>query len=227
MTIFRFIVLASIKWLARIFYRFEIEYVRPLHKNAWKEIRLGILLNHTSLIEPIFAGAFPLTYLWNIASRGVFPVADSTLEVPVVGSMIRILAPKVIPLSRRRDETWLKFLKQLNMSDTLIFMPEGRMKRSNGLDKHGQPMTVKGGIVDVLDVFQTGSMLICYSEGLHHIQTPGSGFPRLFKPIRGAFEIIAIETYLDAFHNHPDRRSAIIADLEQRRDRYINKSSSR
>lgn len=222
MSILRFIVLMTIKSLARIFYRFDITYVTPFPKSAWNEIRLGILLNHTSLIEPIFSGAFSNRYLWNIAAKGVFPVADATLKAPVIGFMIRLLAPKVIPLSRRRDDTWTRFLKELNAKDTLIFMPEGRMKRANGLDKNGQPMTVKSGIVDVLEIFKTGTMLLCYSEGLHHIQLPGSGFPKLFKTVRGTFELISIESYLERFRDQVDPRSAIIADLERRRDLYAH-----
>ena len=220
MNIIRFIVLASIKFLARIFYRFEIKYVGPWSDDAWKDIRLAVLLNHTSLIEPIFSGAFSLGYLWNLSCRGVFPVADTTLATPIVGQIIRLLAPKVIPLSRRRDDTWLNFLKDLKETDTLIFMPEGRMKRPNGFDKHGEPMTVKGGIVDILQMFKTGPMFICYSEGLHHIQKPGSGFPKLFKTVRATFEIMSIEAYLETFKDSIDRRTDIITDLEQRRDFY-------
>ena len=33
----------------------------------------------------------------------------------------------------------------------VVLSPEGRMKRKNGLDKHGRPMTVRGGIGDILD----------------------------------------------------------------------------
>lgn len=220
MNIIRFIVLIGTKFLSRVFYRFEIKYVAPYPKTAWNDIRLGILLNHTSLIEPIFSGAFPTRYLWNIAARGVFPVADTTLNIPVIGFIIRLLAPKVMPLSRRRDDTWTSFLKALRPTDTLIFMPEGRMKRANGLDKHGNIMSVKSGIVDVLEIFRTGTMLLCYSEGLHHIQTPGAGVPKLFKTVRGTFEIITIEAYLDSFKDSTNLRSAIVADLERRRDLY-------
>jgi hypothetical protein len=34
----------------------------------------------------------------------------------------------------------------------VLMAPEGRMKRADGLDAHGQPMTVRGGIADILEV---------------------------------------------------------------------------
>lgn len=60
-------------------------------------------------------------------------------------------------------------------------MPEGRMKRPTGLDKHGQKMTVKRGVVDVLLSMKTGSMFFLYSGGLHHVQAPGQGLPHFSK----------------------------------------------
>ena len=67
----------------------------------------------------------------------------------------------------------------------VIILPEGRMKRENGLDLHGNPMNVRGGIADILLAMKQGRMLIAYSGGLHHVQFPG-GVPRIFKTVAAA-----------------------------------------
>ena len=95
------------------------------------------------------------------------------------------------------------------------------MKRPDGLDKSGQPMTVKGGIVDALSLIQTGKMLMAYSGGLHHILAPGERRLRIFKKISIKFEIVDIPGYLASFTDQGTINSkAIQADLEGRRDRY-------
>ena len=55
------------------------------------------------------------------------------------------------------------------------------MKRRNGLDSQGQPMTVRGGIADILEAIPSGPMLIAYSGGLHHVQAPGETLPAVFR----------------------------------------------
>lgn len=223
-TSFRFIFFLCLKVLTRIFYRFDVRRIEPWPVDAWKDVRLAILLNHTSLIEPIFIGALPINYIWHLATHGTFAAADVTLVKPFVGHFIRFLAPKVIPLSRKRDDTWQFFLNEIEPEDTMIFMPEGRMKRPNGLDKDGKPMTVRGGIVDVLTAMRSGRMMICYSGGLHHIQSPGQGLPKLFKTVQITFEALRIEDYL-AEYNHPtDLKRLIIQDLEQRLAQCIDRS---
>lgn len=217
----RFIFFVGMKALTRIFYRFEVRHIEPWPVDAWKDLRLAVLLNHTSLIEPIFLGALPINYIWHLAVHGTFTAADVTLAKPIVGHLIRFLAPKVIPLSRKRDDTWQNFLATIEPNDTMIFMPEGRMKRPNGLDRDGKPMTVRGGIVDVLTTMKQGRMMLCYSGGLHHIQSPGQGFPKLFKTVKISFEALRIEDYLSTFDPTTDLKKLIIQDLEARRDKSV------
>ena len=105
----------------------------------------------------------------------------------------------------------------------IIIFPEGRMKRANGLDKHGRPMTVRGGIADILRQHEGGPMLIAYSGGMHHIQVPGQHLPRLFRTIRLRFEGLEIEAYRQGIGMHLkpiDFKRAVRSDLERRRDLY-------
>ena len=46
-----------------------------------------------------------------------------------------MLGPNVIRITRKRDESWQYFLKQIDTDTMIIFAPEGRMKRKDGLDK--------------------------------------------------------------------------------------------
>ena len=46
------------------------------------------------------------------------------------------------------------------------------MKRANGMDLEGMPMTIRGGVADLLMAIPGGRMLIAYSGGLHHVQVP-------------------------------------------------------
>lgn len=97
------------------------------------------------------------------------------------------------------------------------------MKRSSGLDSQGRPMTIRGGIADILQAIPSGRMLIVYSGGLHHVQAPGEKIPRLFKNVRLRLEILDIAQYRDALGEHADHsefKSAVIADLTRRRDLY-------
>jgi hypothetical protein len=97
------------------------------------------------------------------------------------------------------------------------------MMRKNGLDKNGQPMTVRGGIADLLEVIPKGRMLMAYSGGMHHVQAPGERIPRLFKTLRMRLQLIDIARYR---RDHRRRsggqnfKQAIVQDLESRRDRY-------
>jgi hypothetical protein len=98
------------------------------------------------------------------------------------------------------------------------------MMRSNGLDSRGQPMTVRGGIADILEAIPAGRMLLAYSGGLHHIQVPGQGLPKLFKTIRMRLEVVDIGTYRAARMEEGGGprgfRRAVAQDLEKRRDLY-------
>lgn len=222
MVLLRFALLAAIKIAARVFFRFHVEWVGG-HPSAAPcgDARVALLLNHTSLFEPIFLAVLPFGWLWRMAGRGLIPTADSTLDRPFVGRFFKWMVPSMVGVTRNRDRTWTDFLSRINRAAIIIMAPEGRMKRPTGLDKHGQPMTVRGGIADVLERKNEGTMLIVYSGGLHHVQTPGEGFPRLFELVRVRFEEVGIESYKHALgHGTPDFRAHVIADLERRRDLY-------
>jgi len=90
-----------------------------------------------------------------------------------------------------------------------------------GLDASGKPMTVRGGIADILESLGSGRMLLAYSGGLHHVQVPGERFPRLWKTIRMRLELVDIAAYradLLREAGPAGLKRAVIADLERRRD---------
>jgi len=219
-----FLLLATTKVFSHAFYRLEMRWIGDAKPEAWRDARLIILLNHTSLFEPLFSHAMPWDFVRRFSARGVFPAADVTLRRPIAGRIIRMLAPKVAPLTRKRDDSWSDFMRGLGDDAILIFVPEGRMKRRDGFDKDGRPMTVRAGIADVLRQLGKGTMLIAYSGGLHHVQAPGDRFPRLFKPLKLAVEAVRIEDYLAGLGVEADSegfRLSVTKDLESRRDRHI------
>lgn len=182
-----------------------------------------VLLNHTSLFEPIYLAVLPFSVLWKIARAGVLPGADITMSRPVMGWFFRLVTPSTIPISRRRDKTWRDFLARIREDSIILIAPEGRMKRPGGLDKQGNAMTVRGGIADVFEQTQLGQILFAYSGGLHHIMTPDEKLPRLFKPIRIALEAIEIDNYktILGFGRDPRLlRIEVAKDLEKRRDKH-------
>jgi hypothetical protein len=217
----RFLILLGIKILSLCFFRFEVGWVgrRPAH--PFRGVRLGVLLNHTSLFEPILSAVFPLSWLWAIARHGLLPGADATLDRPIAGRFFKLLASDTVSVTRSRDSSWTRFLSRVSERSVVLISPEGRMRRPTGLDKHGRPMTLRGGIVDVLELKNEGTMLLVYSEGLHHVQAPGEGLPRLFVRVRARLEEIPIAAYKAAMgHGTPKFRANVIADLERRRDRH-------
>jgi hypothetical protein len=219
-SLIRFTLLYGVKVLVFVFYRCRRRFVGAVPTD-FRDIRLAVLLNHTSLFEPMFSAMVPASLIWKIASNCVVPGADITMNRPVVGRFLKWLASDMITISRKRDESWAQFKAAIREDAIIIFLPEGRMKRPDGLDKFGQPMTVRKGIVEVLEMLHEGRMLFCYSGGLHHVQVPGQGFPKLFKTINMAFETIDIREYLAGFgalRGTPGYADAIAADMERRRD---------
>lgn len=223
-----FAVLLSVKGLARLFFRHDLAWVGEVPPDPWShipEIRVLALLHHTSLWEPVFAGMAPNRLLWRIARHGVAPVADKTYARPLVGWFFKSLARRVIPISRERDETWARVLERADDPDAMVvILPEGRMMRKTGLDKDGEPMTVRGGITDILEAIPEGKMLLAYSGGLHHVQAPGERWPRLFRTVRLRIELIDIPVYLRTLERRGEAdgglKAAIVADLTRRRDRH-------
>lgn len=220
---FSYWLLLNARGLARIFFRFEVTWIGPRLEDPWRGVRVAALLNHTSLYEWLFAAVPPRSFLRRLAMQGVLPSADKTMQRPLVGRFFYLLAGKVISVTRERDQTWDQVLRSIGPDSLVLLAPEGRMKRLNGLDLAGRPMTVRGGIADILQDLGHGTMLVAYSGGLHHVQAPGQRLPRPFKTIRLALESIDIAAYLATFDQalgSKELKQAIKVDLERRRDLY-------
>ena len=114
---------------------------------------------------------------------------------PLVGLIFKFVAHHVIAIPRERDHTWFAVLQKIDPQSMIVIAPEGRMKRANGLDLNGNPMTVRGGIADILLAVKEGRMLLAYSGGLHHVQIPGKA-PRIFKTVRMRIENVDIAAYI-------------------------------
>jgi len=220
-----FIALASIKLFFNTFYSVRNKWVHLHDEDPWKDMRLLVLLNHTSLFEPLLLGAAPWRLIWRIAGRIIAPGADVTMERPIAGRLLKYIAPRMVPISRERDETWDRFLDAITPESVIIIAPEGRMRRANGLDKDGNPMSVRGGVADILEMLGSGKMVIVYSGGLHHVQVPGQGLPKLFKHINVQCERLDIAQYVASMKQMPDLtlRKAVVCDLEERMARHVPK----
>lgn len=216
-----FTLLYSLKLLSKIFYRHDWDWVGTKLPRPWKGPRLVVFLNHTSLFEPVFLGVPPAKFIWRLARHGVVPAADKTTDRPLVGMLFRFIAHEVIPITRQRDDTWAQVLRTIEPDSMVTIAPEGRMKRANGLDLHGKPMTVRGGVADILQALGEGRMLIAYSGGLHHVQVPGH-IPNVFKTVRLRIEVLEIADYVREMSTDGQEnfKRNVIRDLERRRDLY-------
>jgi len=215
-----FSLLATVRAFSRLFYRREMEWVGEVPASLSRDVRVIAIMNHTSLYEPLLAGLASYALVWKVARHGVMPVAEKTMKRRI-GLFFKFLMRHVVVVTRQRDHTWDDVLNHVDAEAVVTLTPEGRMKRPNGLDSTGQPMTVRGGIADILAVVQQGKMLVVYSGGLHHIQAPGERLPRLFKTIRVRLEMLDIPTYRDqlmAESGGEGFKVAVIRDLERRRD---------
>jgi len=216
--------LRGIKGFSRIFYRYDIQWIHEPPVAPWRNLRLVTFLNHTSLYEPLFVGGFPNAFIRRIAFQGLMPVADKATCRPLMGFFFRMVAKNVVAITRKNDRTWDHVLSTVQPESMVIIMPEGRMMRASGLDKNGKPMTVRGGVADILQAIPDGRMLLTYSAGLHHVQIPGNRpLPRLFKTLRMRLESIDIAAYRQQLLDKcgPSQfKQALIRDLEARRDRY-------
>ncbi len=219
-----FLVLLSVKYVSKIFFRFKVEWVGGRPVDPWGDLRVLAVLHHTSLYEPILVGAAENALLWRVARYGVLPVAAKTMR-RTVGLFFRLLANQVVVVTRKKDHTWQQVLDAVEGDSTalLVILPEGRMMRPNGLDSEGKPMTVRGGIADIIRSIPSGFMLMVYSGGLHHIQAPGELLPRPFKTVRLRLELLDIAAYreeLMAKSGEEAFKRAVIKDMERRRDTY-------
>ena len=220
-----FLLLLLVKVLTRIFWRVEVRFIGDVPPEPWRRHRVVAILNHTSLYEPLWAGVCPNHFLWRIARHGVVPIAQKTANRALVGKLFGLIAKHVISITRNRDETWNEVLRKIDPDAMVLILPEGRMKRPNGLDAHGRPMTVRSGITEILETIGEGRFLVAYSGGLHHVQAPGERWPRLFKTIRMNLEVLDIAAYRNEMMERgggtsQGYRKAMVADLERRRDLY-------
>ena len=218
---FIFFILLFVKLISQIFYKFEGKYIGDQDPN-WTDLKLIMLINHTSLYEPLFLGVAPISLLWLGSSRFLAPGADKTLERPIVGWFYKNLVPRMISISRKRDHTWDNFLSQMRNDDIILIAPEGRMMRKTGLDFSGNEMSMRAGVSDIIRRLDEGKVGFIYSGGLHHVQTPGQFFPKIFKTLFLNIEVCDIKDYKESLKylldkGHPFKK-AVVLDLEKRKD---------
>lgn len=223
-----FSLLVSVKTFSRLFYRYDIAWIGRPAPESWSRLRLVAILNHTSLYEWLWIGFVPLRFLWRIARHGVVPAAEKTLRRPAIGLFFKLIARHVVSVTRQRDHTWREVLDRIGEESMVLLAPEGRMKRADGFDAHGQPMTVRGGIADILEAIGHGPLMVAYSGGLHHVQVPGQLVPRLFQTLRMRLEVLDIADYRAAMagDDPDDLKRNVKQDLERRRDLYCAEPSA-
>ena len=179
--------------------------------------RYIVFLNHTSLYEPLYIGILPLPFIWRISRKLVAPGADKTLDRPLVGIFWKLMGPGIISITRKRDKSWTKFMEAIHNRAVIVMAAEGRMKRRNGLDLDGKPMTIRSGVADVLEQINEGNMLIAYSGGLHHVQVPGQKLPRIFKTLKLNLEVIDIPKYKSKFNTEGIQwKRDVVEDFQNR-----------
>ena len=213
-----FFILCLVKIFSHSFYRARYEWLTPKMKNPFKDVHLLIFLNHTSLYEPLFIQALDVPFLWKMSAHMSLPGADVTLNRPLVGLFWKLMIPQITTITRKRDDSWTNYLNGIQDEDIVFIAPEGRMKRPTGLDKDGKPMTIRGGIAEIIEKLNKGTMLICYSGGLHHVQAPGEKMPSIFKTIHMNLELLQSSDYKKKFDhlNSKEKMKAIIIDLQQK-----------
>ena len=217
-----FLLLLGVRATARFFFRLREDWMPTKPKEMADGTRIVAILNHTSLYEPLIAGYASTKLLWRFARHGVLPVAEKTMRRPV-GLFFKFLVRHTVTVTRQRDATWEQVLDKIDDRALVVILPEGRMKRRNGLDSKGREMTVRAGIADILEALPDGRLLTVYSGGLHHIQAPGELLPRPLKPILCRFEMIDIadfKTQVAADYPELPFRRAVVAEFTRRRDLY-------
>ena len=213
---FAFLILATVKTLSHIFYRQDFRWITERPEDVWEKTRLFVLLNHTSLYEPLFIQGWSYSFLWKLTYNLSVPGADVTLKRPVVGFFWKLMMPNISAVSRKSDNTWTSYLDSIKDHSIVLIAPEGRMKRENGLDKFGKPMNVRPGIADIILAIPEGGMVLCLSGGLHHVQKPGQRFPRLFKTIRMNFAYLDLVEYRKKYTGSPREQKLLITrDLQR------------
>lgn len=224
-----YLALLFVKYFSKFLYWHELKWLDKTSFEQWQDVKVIALLNHTSLFEPLFLAPLPNHVLWDLANNAIACGADITINRPIVGLFWKYILPEMVSITRKRDATWDHFISRVQSPNSIIVIaPEGRMMRENGLDKHGKPMSIRGGIVDVLENIHHGEMVIAYSGGLHHVQKPGQFFPRIFKTLRMNMERVNIPVYKGtfAFLDSKARRKAIAQDLQSRINKNLPQAES-
>jgi 1-acyl-sn-glycerol-3-phosphate acyltransferase len=221
-TIGAFFLLLFWKILGLLFFRQEVGWVGTRPEDPWKDLRILAILNHTSLLEPLYLAVVPVRVLWRLAGHGVVPIASKTMERRGAGLAFRFAGRRVIAVSRKRDLSWQEVLRHCcgPRSITVIF-PEGRMLRRTGLDSTGRPMTIRSGVADLIAEVEFGRMLLVYSGGLHHVAAPGEKIPRLFKRLALRLQSVDVAEYRQQLGGVEDMdgfRRRVVADLTHRRN---------
>lgn len=214
-----FVALLIIKGFSRLLFRFKIGWPNNNPNIKWNETRLIVLLNHTSLLEPLYLGFLPISFLRMLSKRMVAPGADKTLNRPLVGTLYKIFSPGMVAITRKRDDSWKQFMNAISPDSIIVIIPEGRMKRKNGLDLNGEKMTVKSGVADILSGLKEGQMIIAYSGGLHHVHVPGEKGYRFLKTLKMNLETFPIQEYNQSFGDRigsESWRKKVIDDLQHR-----------
>ena len=123
-----YLILLALKTFSHLFYKHDVAWVSETgDEDPWKEFRLVVVLNHTSLLEWLFAGSVPNSFMKRIATDAVVPVADKTFNRPVVGRFFRLIIPNPIPITREADHTWQQVLEHIGSDRMVIIFPEGRV----------------------------------------------------------------------------------------------------
>ncbi len=218
-------VIFCVNLFVKFFYTVEVTYITDNEETFWSdEINVFAFLNHTSLFEPLLFASIPNFFFKKHLKRVVVPAADVTMNRPLVGRLYKTFFPHIVPISRKRDETWTKFKNKIRENSLVVIAPEGRMMRENGLDKHGKPMTIKSGIADILKEVTEGSLVLATSGGLHHVQKPGQPFFKIFKTIRISYEKIPISEYKKLIDFEArDYQRQVVNDLTQRMNKNLPK----
>ena len=215
----RYSFLAGLKVAGYALYPSKLNWIGQ-KPDDWNDVSLILVLNHTSLFEFVYGVTLPFDFLKALSSKLVIPVAEKTMKKPVSGFIFKYLAPHTISLTRKRDDSWQKFLDQIQQDNICIFMPEGQMKRKNGLDKNGNTMKVKTGVYELMQKYKGRKMALVYSHGLHHILAPGDKLPRMFKKVEADIEVLPVDEYLKSFTSKETAATDVAADLQRRRDKY-------
>jgi hypothetical protein len=213
-----FLILCTVKTLSHILFPGSFTWITDRPSNPYKTLRLMVFMNHTSLYEPIFMQALPYTYLWKLAKVMSVPGADVTLKRPIVGAFYKLMMPNIASVTRKQDSSWNNYLSTIGQDSVVVIAAEGRMKRPNGLDRYGKPMSIRGGVADIIMNCHQGGMVLCLSGGLHHIQSPGQMVPKFFKRIKMNFAYFDVKEYKAQFSELPPReqKMKIVQDLQQR-----------